>query len=307
MALQEKIVGQAQAAKNAAGKMNALSTITKNNALLAMAHALEQRCSAILEANAVDLEEARKKGIKRSFLDRLMLDESRVAGMADGLRQAAALPDPIWEEDYANVRPNGLEIRRVRVPLGVVGMIYEARPNVTADAIGLCLKSGNAVILRGGSEAIISNKAIAGIMAEAAYHAGIPEGAIQLVEQTDREAVDVMLQLRDYIDVIIPRGGAGLINKVVSDSKVPVIETGTGVCHTFVDASANLDMALKIAVNAKTSRPAVCNAMETLLVHEDAAADFLPMLVQAMSEKNCELRGCPRCRELVVGMAEATE
>lgn len=307
MALEEKIVGQAQAAKNAAGKMNALSTITKNNALLAMAHALEQRCSAILEANAVDLEEARKKGIKRSFLDRLMLDESRVAGMADGLRQAAALSDPIWEEDYANVRPNGLEIRRVRVPLGVVGMIYEARPNVTADAIGLCLKSGNAVILRGGSEAIISNKAIAGIMAEAAYHAGIPEGAIQLVEQTDREAVDVMLQLRDYIDVIIPRGGAGLINKVVSDSKVPVIETGTGVCHTFVDASATLDMALKIAVNAKTSRPAVCNAMETLLVHEAAAADFLPMLVQAMSEKNCELRGCPRCRELVVGMAEATE
>ena len=307
MALEEKIVGQAQAAKNAAGKMNALSTITKNNALLAMAHALEQRCSAILEANAVDLEEARKKGIKRSFLDRLMLDESRVAGMADGLRQAAALPDPVWAEDYANVRPNGLEIRRVRVPLGVVGMIYEARPNVTADAIGLCLKSGNAVILRGGSEAIISNKAIAGIMAEAAYHAGIPEGAIQLVEQTDREAVDVMLQLRDYIDVIIPRGGAGLIKKVVSDSKVPVIETGTGVCHTFVDASANLDMALKIAINAKTSRPAVCNAMETLLVHEAVAADFLPMLVQAMSEKNCELRGCQRCRELVVGMGEATE
>lgn len=307
MALEEKIVGQAQAAKNAAGNMNALSTITKNNALLAMAHALEQRCSAILEANAVDLEEARKKGIKRSFLDRLMLDESRVAGMADGLRQAAALPDPVWAEDYANVRPNGLEIRRVRVPLGVVGMIYEARPNVTADAIGLCLKSGNAVILRGGSEAIISNKAIAGIMAEAAYHAGIPEGAIQLVEQTDREAVDVMLQLRDYIDVIIPRGGAGLIKKVVSDSKVPVIETGTGVCHTFVDASANLDMALKIAINAKTSRPAVCNAMETLLVHEAVAADFLPMLVQAMSEKNCELRGCQRCRELVVGMGEATE
>ena len=168
MALQDKIVNQARLAKEASRSMNMLSTITKNNALLAMARALEQRSSAILEANAVDLEEARKKGIKRSFLDRLMLDESRVAGMADGLRQAAALPDPIWEEDYANVRPNGLEIRRVRVPLGVVGMIYEARPNVTADAIGLCLKSGNAVILRGGSEAIISNKAIAGIMAEAA-------------------------------------------------------------------------------------------------------------------------------------------
>ena len=218
MALQDKIVNQARLAKEASRSMNMLSTITKNNALLAMARALEQRSSAILEANAVDLEEARKKGIKRSFLDRLMLDESRVAGMTDGLRQAAALPDPIWEEDYANVRPNGLEIRRVRVPLGVVGMIYEARPNVTADAIGLCLKSGNAVLLRGGSEAIISNKAIGGIMAEAAYHAGIPEGAIQLIEQTDRAAVDVMLQLRDYIDVIIPRGGAGLIQKVVTDS-----------------------------------------------------------------------------------------
>ena len=307
MALQDRIVNQAQAAKNASRSMNNLSTITKNNALLAMARALEQRSGAILEANAVDLEEARKKGIKRSFLDRLLLDESRVAGMADGLRQAAALPDPVWEGDYASVRPNGLEIRRVRVPLGVVGMIYEARPNVTADAIGLCLKSGNAVLLRGGSEAIISNKAIAGIMAEAAYHAGIPEGAIQLIEQTDRAAVDVMLQLRDYIDVIIPRGGAGLIKKVVTDSKVPVIETGTGICHTFVDESADLDKALKIAVNAKTSRPAVCNAMETLLVHEKVAADFLPLLVQAMSEKNCELRGCPKCRELVVGMGEATE
>lgn len=307
MALQERIVNQAGAARQAADAMNMLSTAAKNNALLAMARAIEQRSGMILEANAVDLEEARKKGMKRSFLDRLLLNEGRVADMADGLRQAAALPDPVWSEDYASVRPNGLEIRRVRVPLGVVGIIYEARPNVTADAIGLCLKSGNGVILRGGSEAIRSNRAIASIMAEAACHAGIPEGAIQLVEQTDRAAVDVLLQLREYIDVIIPRGGTGLIKKVVNDSKVPVIETGTGVCHTFVDESADLDMALKIAVNAKTSRPAVCNAMETLLVHENVAEAFLPMLVKAMEEKSCELRGCPRCLELVPSMAAAEE
>lgn len=307
MALQDRIVNQAKAARQAADSMNTLSTIARNNALLAMARALEQRSGTILEANAVDLDEARKKGIKRSFLDRLMLNEGRVADMADGLRQVAALPDPVWAEDYASVRPNGLEIRRVRVPLGVVGIIYEARPNVTADAIGLCLKSGNAVILRGGSEAIRSNRSIAGIMAEAAYHAGIPEGAVQLVEQTDRAAVDVLLQLKEYIDVIIPRGGAGLIQKVVNDSRVPVIETGTGVCHTFVDESADLDMALKIAVNAKTSRPAVCNAMETLLVHERIAAEFLPALVRAMSAKNCELRGCPKCLELAPDMAEAAE
>lgn len=307
MDLQEMIFNRAQAAKTASRSMNLISTAVKNSALAAMAHALEQRSSAIIEANAADLEKARQKGVRRSYLDRLMLDEGRIAGMADGLRQAAALPDPVGEGDYSTVRPNGLEIRRVRVPLGVVGMIYEARPNVTADAIGLCLKAGNAVLLRGGSEAIHSNKAIAGIMAEAAYRAGIPEGAVQLIDSTDREAVSIMLKLKGYLDVIIPRGGAGLIRTVVENSIVPVIETGTGVCHTFVDADADLPMALQIAVNAKTSRPSVCNAMETLLVHEAAAAEFLPMLAKAMKEKECELRGCPRCCELVAGMAAADE
>ncbi len=307
MDLQEMILKKAAEAKKASQAMNMLSTEVKNKALLEMAHTLEQRCHAIIEANAVDLEEARKKGVKRSYLDRLMLDEGRVKSMADGLRQAAALPDPIGEGDYCTVRPNGLEIRRVRVPLGVVGMIYEARPNVTADAIGLCLKSGNSVLLRGGSEALISNKVIAGIMAEAAYHAGIPEGAIQLIDTTDREAVNIMLKLKEYLDVIIPRGGAGLIKTVVEKSIVPVIETGTGVCHTYVDSSADLEMAMNIAINAKTSRPSVCNAMETLLVHKDVADSFLPALQTRMADLNCELRGCPKSRAILSDMLEATE
>ncbi len=307
MDLQEMILKKAAEAKRASQAMNMLSTEVKNKALLEMAHILEQRCHAVIEANAVDLEEARKKGVKRSYLDRLMLDEGRVKSMADGLRQAAALPDPIGEGDYCTVRPNGLEIRRVRVPLGVVGMIYEARPNVTADAIGLCLKSGNSVLLRGGSEALISNKVIAGIMAEAAYHAGIPEGAIQLIDTTDREAVNIMLKLKEYLDVIIPRGGAGLIKTVVEKSIVPVIETGTGVCHTYVDSSADLEMAMNIAINAKTSRPSVCNAMETLLVHKDVANSFLPALQTRMKDLNCELRGCPKSRAILPDMLEATE
>lgn len=307
MDLQEMVLHKAKLAKNAAKKMTLISTEGKNHALLEMAHTLQQRCAMILDANAIDLEAARQKGVKRSYLDRLMLDEDRIAGMADGLRQAAALPDPVGEGDYQIVRPNGLEIRRVHVPLGVIGMIYEARPNVTADAIGLCLKAGNAVLLRGGSEAINSNKIIAGLMAEAAYKAGIPEGAIQLIETTNREAVNAMLTLKGYIDVIIPRGGAGLIKTVVENSSVPVIETGTGVCHTFVDADADLTMALKIAVNAKTSRPSVCNAMETLLVHESVAEAFLPMLSEAMAAKNCELRGCSRSRAILPSMQEAAE
>lgn len=307
MDLEKNLLIKAEAAKASAEAMAMVSTATKNAALLSMAHELEQRTAIILSANAVDLEEARKKGVKRSFLDRLMLDESRIAGMADGLRQAAALPDPIGEGDYSTVRPNGLEIRRVRVPLGVVGMIYEARPNVTSDAIGLGLKSGNAVFLKGGSEAINSNKAIAGILADAAYRSGIPEGAIQFVDSTNREAVRIMMRMNKYLDVIIPRGGAGLIKAVVENSSVPVIETGTGVCHTFVDATADLQMALEIAVNAKVSRPSVCNAMETLLVHESVADKFLPMMAAAMAEKQCELRGCPVCRRILPEMAEAAE
>jgi len=305
--IQAEVRKKAEAAKAASYKLGTLSTKVKNEALLAMAHALEQRSSMILAANAQDLEEARQKGVKRSYLDRLMLDENRIAGMAEGLRQTAALPDPIGQGDYSCVRPNGLSIRRVRVPLGVVGIIYEARPNVTADALALCLKSGNAVLLRGGSEASRSNIAISSLLAEEAYKHGIPEGAIQFIDFTDRDAVGVMTHLTGLLDVIIPRGGAGLIKRVVEDSSVPVIETGTGVCHTYVDESADLQMALDIAINAKTSRPSVCNAMETLLVHKNVAEKFLPMLYEAMSAKKVELRGCDKARAICPDMQTAEE
>jgi len=307
MDLEELMQQKAAAAKQAAYKMALVSTVVKNQALAAMADVLEKRSSLILQANAEDLTEAREKGMKRSYLDRLMLDENRISQMAEGLRQIAALPDPIGEGNYSTIRPNGLEIRRVQVPLGVIGIVYEARPNVTADAAGLCLKSGNAVLLRGGSEAIRSNQAIFSLLAEAAYHSGIPEGSLQFVETTDRKAVDIMLHLNRYLDVIIPRGGAGLIRRVVESSSVPVIETGSGICHTFVDETADFAMALKIAVNAKTSRPSVCNAMETLLVHEAIAPEFLPRLQAAMEEKKVELRGCAQARQICPSMKEATE
>lgn len=300
------VYARAEAAKKASRALAVLPTSVKNKALLAMADILLKRSEAILKANALDLEEARARGVRRSYLDRLMLTPERLAQMAEGLRETAALPDPIGEGISETRRPNGLEIRRVRVPLGVVGIIYEARPNVTADAIGLCLKSGNAVLLRGGSDALRSNAAVAKILAVAAYEAGIPEGAVGFIDTPEREAVTVMTHLKGLLDVIIPRGGAGLIKHVTENSTVPVIETGTGVCHTFVDESADLEMALNIALNAKTSRPSVCNAMETLLVHEKAAPAFLPLLKEAMEKKGVELRGCEKCRE-IVEMNEATE
>ena len=307
MDIEKLVKDKATEAKAAARKLGSLSTEVKNAALLAMADALEKKATYVLEENAKDLADGRKNNLKQSYLDRLMLDEKRIGQMAEGLRQTAALPDPIGEGVYSVVRPNGLEIRRIRVPLGVIGIIYEARPNVTADALALCLKSGNAVILRGGSEAIRSNMAVFSVLAEAAEKAGIPQGALQLVEVTDRAAVNVMLHLNGLIDVVIPRGGAGLIKTVVENSSVPVIETGTGVCHTFVDASADLKMAVDIAINAKTTRPAVCNAMETLLVHEAVAGQFLPQMAEAMALKNVELRGCEKCRNIVPDMKEATE
>ena len=307
MDIQKTMREKAEAAKRASRALAILPTGVKNEALRAMADALEKRAELVLEANAQDLEEARAKGLKRSYLDRLMLNEGRIRQMAEGLRQTAALPDPICQGDYSTIRPNGLEIRRVRVPLGVIGIIYEARPNVTADAAGLCIKAGNAVLLRGGSEAIRSNTAISSLLMKAAYKAGIPEGALQFVEFTDREAVDAMTHMTGLLDVIIPRGGAGLIHHIVENSSVPVIETGTGVCHTFVDETAEFDMAVKIAVNAKTSHPSVCNAMETLLVHAAIAEDFLPQLARAMEEQHVELRGDARAREICPEMREATE
>lgn len=279
-------------AKRAAARLAVMTTTAKNKALLAMAGALEARCGEIVAANGADMENGRSKGLSAALLDRLLLTEQRVGAMADGLRQIAALPDPVGELTEGWRTPNGLEIARVRVPLGVIGIIYEARPNVTADAAGLCLKAGNAVILRGGSEAIRSNLAVAGVLAAAAEDAGAPAGCVQLVETTDRAAVNAMLRLNEFLDVIIPRGGAGLIRTVVENSTVPVIETGIGVCHVFVDASADLAMARKIAFNAKVSRPGVCNAMETLLVHRAVADDFLPPMLADYHGAGVEVRGC---------------
>lgn len=307
MDLHDTIVKQAETAKSASRRLAVLPSPIKNKALEAMACALEDGAALILEANAADLEAARAKKIKKSFLDRLMLDEGRIHSMAEGLRQTAALPDPVGEGEWETVRPNGIEIRRVKVPIGVIGIVYEARPNVTADAAALCMKSGNAVLLRGGSEALRSNRVISSLLAKAAYDAGIPEGALQFIDSDDREAVGEMMKLKGLLDVIIPRGGAGLIQRIVRESQVPVIETGAGICHTYVDEGADLDMAVRIAVNAKTSRPSVCNAMETLLVHEKEAKEFLPKVAAELRERKVELRGCERTQGVLSDIEAATE
>ena len=302
----EKIVREKAAeAKEASRRLAVLPTAVKNDALLKMADLLEEKAAQVLAANEEDIKAAREGGIKASFMDRLLLTPERIKGMADSLRATAALPDPIGEGDFATVRPNGLELRRVRVPIGVVAIIYEARPNVTAEAAGLCLKSGNAVLLRGGKEALTSNLAVINILREAAYGAGVPEGALGFIDFTDRSAVDAILHANGLVDVVIPRGGAGLIKKVVANSAVPVIETGAGICHTFVDSSADFDMAVSIIVNAKTSRPSVCNAMETLLIHEAKAESFLPLVTKALREKGVELRGCEKCLSIVPDMNPA--
>lgn len=305
--IKEIITNQAMMAKKASQKLATLSSLEKNKALLTMAHALEVKTPIILEENNIDMENGRQKGLSASLLDRLLLTTERIAQMANGLRQIANLNDPVGNGIMSCRRPNGLDIRCIRVPLGLVGIVYEARPNVTADAIGLCLKSGNAVILRGGSEAIHSNKILASILAEAAYSAGIPHGAIQFVSITEHEAVDAMMRLNKYVDVIIPRGGAGLIKRVVENSSVPVIETGVGICHVFVDEFADLELATKIILNAKTSRPAVCNAIETVLIDQKIANEYLPMICQKLSEAKVEIRGCEKCLAIRPELKTATK
>ena len=305
--MEQEIHAQAEAAKAASYRLAVLRMDERNAALYAMADALISHTDEILHENAADVEEASHAGTRASYLDRLRLNEERVAGMAEGLRLTAALPDPLGGEDYSVRRPNGLEIRRMRVPLGVVGMIYEARPNVTSDAIGLCLKSGNAVLLRGGSDALRSNRIIADVLSRAAYSAGIPTGAIQLLAMKERVAVDVMTHLTGLLDVIIPRGGAGLIRRIVESSTVPVIETGAGVCHIYVDRAADTAMALLIVENAKVSRPSVCNAAETLLVHESIAAEFLPQMATLLCADGVELRGCANTCRILPNIATATE
>ena len=287
----ELVKTKAAAAKKAAAKLAVTSTAVKNKALLAMAEALLAKQEEILAANALDMERAAAKGMKSSMLDRLKLTAARIEGMADGLRQVANLPDPVGNVLDGKTLANGLTITKVRVPLGVIGIIYEARPNVTADAAGLCLKSGNAVVLKGGSEAMESNKAVAGVLSEAATAAGMPEGAIQFIDTSDRQAVQDLIHLNGLVDVVIPRGGAGLIKMVVMNATVPVIETGAGVCHTYVDASADVEMAVKIAYNAKVQRPSVCNAMETLLVHKAIADKFMPAMLAKYAEAGVEIRG----------------
>lgn len=287
----ELVKSKALAAKKAAAKLAVTNTAVKNKALLAMAEALEKEQQTILNANALDMERAQAKGMKSSMLDRLKLTSERISGMADGLRQVAALPDPVGNVVGGSTLANGLSVTKIRVPLGVIGIIYEARPNVTADAAGLCLKSGNAVILKGGSEAMESNKAVAEILAAAAEAQGMPEGCIQFIDTSDRQAVNDLIHMNGLVDVVIPRGGAGLIKMVVMNATVPVIETGAGVCHTYVDARADIPMAVKICFNAKVQRPSVCNAMETLLVHKDIAPKFLPPMLEAFFAAGVEIRG----------------
>ena len=307
MATYELVKAKAQAAKQAAAKLAVTSTAVKNAALLAMAAALETQQAEILAANERDMTAAAAKGMKSSMLDRLKLTAERISGMADGLRQVAGLADPVGNVIDGKTLPNGLHITKIRVPLGVIGIIYEARPNVTADAAGLCLKSGNAVILKGGSEAMESNKIVAAILAQAAEGAGIPVGSIQFIDTSDRQAVQDLIHMNGLVDVVIPRGGAGLIQAVVRNASVPVIETGAGVCHTYVDKDADVEMAMKIAFNAKVQRPSVCNAMETLLVHKDIADKFLPMMLMMYNSSAVEIRGDEAVQEYSGQVHPATE
>jgi glutamate-5-semialdehyde dehydrogenase len=298
---------QALACRDAAQVVAALGSEAKRALLRDMAAALEAQCAAVLAANAEDMRQAAAKGVQGAMLDRLRLDASRVAGIAGALREVAELPDPVGTVTRRKMRPNGLVVERVRIPLGVIAMIYEARPNVTADAAALCLKAGNAVILRGGSEAIHSNLAIAAALKSALEAHGVPEAAVTVLDDLSREAMVELLQLGDLIDLAIPRGGEGLIRFVAEHARVPVIKHYKGVCHLYVDRAADLALALNLLLDGKTSRPGVCNALETLLVHRDVAAAFLPQAAQALRERGVELRGDERSRALIPDMHAATE
>ena len=307
MDIKEQVLRIAENARQAASAVANLSSAEKDEALVEMAVQLIHHADDLIEANEKDVEAARKKGLSRAMIDRLTLDEKAIRAMARGLEEVAALPDPVGKVTSMWRRPNGLLVGRMRIPLGVIGIIYESRPNVTADAAALCLKAGNAVILRGGSEAIHSNRALSAILRSVLRVKGLPENAIQLVPMVDREAVNILLQLEEHIDLIIPRGGEDLIRAVVSQSRIPVIKHYKGVCHVFVDESADLDMAVRICLNAKAQRPGVCNAMETLLVHEGVAGAFLPAAADALEKAGVVLRGCERTRAVLPGIAEATE
>ncbi|HAT4108088.1 glutamate-5-semialdehyde dehydrogenase [Clostridium perfringens] len=305
--MNNELIIKGKKAKEASYTLSFASTNEKNNGLLKISESLIKRCDEILEENKKDIEKAIEKGTSNAMLDRLKLDEERVKYIANAVADVVKLDDPIGEVTSMFKRPNGLRIGVQRVPLGVVGIIYEARPNVTADAAALCLKTGNAVILRGGSEAINSNLKIVEIISDALKEAGLPEGSVQILEDTSRETATDFMRLNDYLDVLIPRGGAGLIKAVVNNATVPVIETGVGNCHIYIDDEADINMGVDIIVNAKTSRPAVCNAAEKLLVNEKIAEKFLPVAIKALKEKGVEIRGCEKTKAIVNDINLATE
>lgn len=307
MTIEEKMKKIGQNARDAAFILKNASTNTKNNALIRMADELENQSDKIIRANKNDLENADKNKLEQAKIDRLVLNKNKIHKIADGLREVAAQPDPINEIISMWRRPNGMDVGLIRVPLGVIGIIYESRPNVTADATGLCLKAGNSIILRGGSEAINSNIIIADILHEAAVKEGLPENCIQIIRDTNREYVGEMLKLKDYIDVIIPRGGESLIQRVIQESKVPTIETGIGIVSIFVNYDADFDMAKNIILNSKLSYPSACNSLDKILVHEKIKEKFIPFIVDALKEKDVEVRGCEATQKLVPNIIPATE
>ncbi len=306
-AIEDSVVQLCRSARDAGRQLAIATTNSKDDALRRGAALLRQRAAEIVEANRRDLEAGERAGLSAALLDRLTLNRERIEGVAEGLEQVALLDDPVGETIERRRRPNGLEISQIRIPIGVIGMIYESRPNVTADAAALCLKSGNAVVLKGGKEAILTNSAIAKILNAAIVEAGLPAAAVQLIETTERAATKALLKQSDFIDVIIPRGGPSLIEAITNESSIPVIQHYAGICHVYVDAEADLEMAQAIAVNAKVQRPGVCNAMETLLVHSSVADRFLPAAAAELESKGVELRGCARTQALVPSAKTATE
>lgn len=307
MSLQREIIDMAKKARAASRVLAAMESKSKDISLLAMADNIKKKRSAILKANAIDVKNAGNKGISQAMIERLTLSESRIAGMIEGLRDVAALRDEIGIITEMVKRPNGLWIGKMRVPIGVIALIYEARPNVTSDCVSLTIKSGNSVILKGGSEALNSNLSIFKALNEAAIDSGLPEGAINLISTADRKAVSFLLRQDRYVDLVIPRGGEGLIREITKKSRIPVIKHYKGVCHVYVDEFADMNMAHNIAINAKVQRPSVCNAMETLLVHKDIAARFLPVVIADLRKDNVEIRGCRRTRRIVRGVLPAKE
>lgn len=307
MSIEETIQQLAKQTKNASREVASLSTEIKNRVLLEMADALLGQKEYIQSENEKDLSAGREKGLSAAMLDRLTLSDKVIDGMVQGLREIAALPDPVGEIDDMNKRPSGITVGRMRIPLGVIGMIYESRPNVTVDAAALCLKAGNAVILRGGSEAINSNLALAKILRDVLSEAGVSGDAIQVIPVTDREAINVLLQLEEEVDLIIPRGGEGLIRFVAQNSRIPVLKHYKGVCHVFVDQDADIEMALNIVHNSKVQRPGVCNSLETLLVHKDIAENFLPKVAAKLNEAGVELRCCPLTKSFLPNAKEAVD